>query len=247
MLRITWQGHACFRIEGDGHSIVTDPYTPDVAGLAPMRESAEIVIRSSPGDRYHCFDRMVPGEHLLVDALEVARKGPAAIEGIEIEAFEVHERPRGGSHVPAANAMYHFELEGARILHLGDLGHALESNVIERLQDRVDVMFAPTGDLVTVALNDLREVIAGVRPRIVVPMHFQIRQVRFPRPLWVYPVEAFVNGYPEDAVVWHRSAGLSVSRDTLPDAMEVHVLQAAGAEQAQGMPRPQTGTVRSAD
>jgi L-ascorbate metabolism protein UlaG (beta-lactamase superfamily) len=28
-MKIKWYGHACFRIEGEGIAIVTDPYTPE--------------------------------------------------------------------------------------------------------------------------------------------------------------------------------------------------------------------------
>ena len=34
-MRITWYGHACFRLDAGGLAIVTDPYTPDDAGLEP--------------------------------------------------------------------------------------------------------------------------------------------------------------------------------------------------------------------
>ena len=43
-MKIKWYGHACFRVEGAGISIVTDPYTPEVAGLDPVDEPADVVI-----------------------------------------------------------------------------------------------------------------------------------------------------------------------------------------------------------
>ena len=43
-MKIKWYGHACFRIEGDDIRIVTDPYTPEVAGLDPMDEPADVVV-----------------------------------------------------------------------------------------------------------------------------------------------------------------------------------------------------------
>ncbi len=52
-MKIKWYGHACFRIEGGGVSIVTDPYTPEVAGLDPVEEPADVVIMSSATDRFH--------------------------------------------------------------------------------------------------------------------------------------------------------------------------------------------------
>lgn len=37
-VKAKWYGHACFRIEGDGISIVTDPYIPEEAGPDPVEE-----------------------------------------------------------------------------------------------------------------------------------------------------------------------------------------------------------------
>ena len=42
---VSWYGHACFRLEGSGVSIVTDPYTPEPAGLRPVSTAA----RALPG------------------------------------------------------------------------------------------------------------------------------------------------------------------------------------------------------
>ena len=44
-MKIKWYGHACFRIEGEGIVVVTDPYTPEVAGLESMDEPADVVVR----------------------------------------------------------------------------------------------------------------------------------------------------------------------------------------------------------
>src|SRR5207244_1589991 len=116
-----------------------------------------------------------------------------------------------------------------RILHLGDLGHALPIDYIRRLQGQVDVMLAPTGDILTIALADLRADIDAIRPRVVVPMHYQIRGLWLPPGTWIYPVEAFVSGVSESDVVWSRSAELELSPETLPTNLNVHVLEALGA------------------
>ena len=35
-MKIRWCGHATFLLEGNGTRIVTDPYTPEVAGYDPI-------------------------------------------------------------------------------------------------------------------------------------------------------------------------------------------------------------------
>lgn len=70
-MKIKWYGHACFRVEGGGISIVTDPYTPGVAGLDPVDEPADVVIMSSATDRFHSCSSMVPGDPEVLNALEL--------------------------------------------------------------------------------------------------------------------------------------------------------------------------------
>ena len=45
-------GTPVVRIEGDRVSIVTDPYTPEVAGLDPVEWPVNVVIMSSATDRF---------------------------------------------------------------------------------------------------------------------------------------------------------------------------------------------------
>ena len=46
-MKIRWCGHATFLLEGNGNRIVTDPYTPEVAGYGPDRRTG--------GYRYYEF------------------------------------------------------------------------------------------------------------------------------------------------------------------------------------------------
>jgi len=59
--KIKWYGHACFRIEGDGLSIITDPYTSEVAGLDPADEPSDVIVMSSATDRFHSHASIAPG------------------------------------------------------------------------------------------------------------------------------------------------------------------------------------------
>ncbi len=89
-MKIKWYGHACFRVEGGGVSIVTDPYTPEVAGLDPMEEPADVVIMSSATDRFHSNAAMVPGDPKILNALEIADREPVEVNGVEFEALPTH-------------------------------------------------------------------------------------------------------------------------------------------------------------
>jgi hypothetical protein len=46
-MKITWIGHACFKIESNGYTLIIDPYEDGyVPGLKPLRETADMVLCS---------------------------------------------------------------------------------------------------------------------------------------------------------------------------------------------------------
>ena len=120
-MRVSWYGHACFRLEGGGVSIVTDPYTPELAGLAPVTGPADIVLMSSALDEAHSNAAMIAGSPRVLNALEAVEHPVAVADGIVVEAVAAMEgvdRPDD----PKANALYRFELDGIAVCHMGDVG-----------------------------------------------------------------------------------------------------------------------------
>src|ERR687894_44384 len=180
-MKIKWYGHACFRIEGDDIRIVTDPYTPEVAGLEPMDESADVVVMSSATDRFHSDASMVPGDPKILNALEIAGRGPVEVNNVVFEALPTMESLRH-KQSPDENAIYRFELE------------------------------------------DMKRAIEEIRPRVVIPMHYQIPKLK----LDILPLEAFTSRYSEDAVTKVGATEVKFSFDTLPRTLRIYVLETAG-------------------
>jgi len=143
-VKIKWYRHACFRIEGGGIPVVTDPYTPEVAGLDPVDEPADVIIMSSATGRFHSCSSMVPGDPRVLNALEIARTGPVEASGVVFEALPTMESLVHTAS-PDENAIYRFELEGVRVLHLGDLRNPLTEEQLGLLRGNVDVLLALTG------------------------------------------------------------------------------------------------------
>jgi L-ascorbate metabolism protein UlaG (beta-lactamase superfamily) len=221
-MKIKWYGHACFRIEGEGISIVTDPYTPEVAGLDPVEEPADVVIMSSATDRFHSNAAMVPGNPKVLNALEIARSGAVEVNGVVFEALPTMESLRH-KESPDENAIYRFELEGISVLHLGDLGNPLTDEQLAGLRGRVDVLLALTGGPPTIELEDLDLAIEEIGPRVVIPMHYQIPKLK----LDILPPEAFTSRYPEDAVTQVGDTEIQLSSGALPRAFQICVLEPA--------------------
>ena len=227
-MKIKWYGHACFRLEGDNTSIVTDPYEPEVAGLDPVDEPADLVVVSSATDEYHSNARMVPGDPLYLNALEATREatGRDAVEraGVCFEGFRAMESVEHKED-PDENAMYRFELGGVSVLHLGDLGNPLTEEQLDRLRSRVDVLLAPTGGPPTIELDDLERAIEDIGPRVVIPMHYEIPKLTVDGD--ILPVEAFTSRYPDEGVVNVGAPEVEFTPDTLPEGPRVYVLEPA--------------------
>ena len=221
-MKVKWYGHACFRVEGAGISVVTDPYTPEVAGLDPVDEPADVVIMSSATDRFHSCASMVPGDPKVLNALEIAHSGPVEVNGVVFEAMPTMES-LAHKESPAENAIYRFELEGVSVLHLGDLGNPLTGEQLARLRRRVDVLLALTGGPPTIELEDLDLAIEQIQPRLVIPMHYQIPKLK----LNILPLEAFTSRYPEGMVDRLGSTEVELNLDTLPRTLKVYVLEPA--------------------
>ena len=218
MVKIRWLAHASFLLEGDGLRIITDPYEPnEIINLPPITEAADIVVRSSDDDEAHCFVDTIPEGFALVTATDIVDSG-ASVKGIDFEAIW-SEESHIHKEVVRDNAMYRFELEGLKIAHMGDVGNPLTEGQMAQLAD-VDILFALVGGPPTIELEDLKAVIEGIKPRVVIPMHYRIPGPRF----FMLPVTDFTEMYPAEMVDFLDSETVDFTPDTLPEATQILVL-----------------------
>ena len=184
-MKLKWYGQASFLITAeDGTMIVTDPYTPETSGYSPVKEEADIVIRSSDNNSFHCRADLVPGHPIVITALDLARGAKQQTEkGITFYAIESMEALNHRDHNPESNGMYCFNVDGVSIGHMGDVGNPLNEAQIDFFKG-VDVLLALAGGHPTIELDDLMTVIDRVQPKLVVPMHFRHTQPQAaPHPL----------------------------------------------------------------
>lgn len=220
-MKIRWFAHAAFLLEGDGLRLVTDPYTPEEVGYAPITEPADIVIRSSADDASHCNAAMIPGAPVVVTATEV--DGETVAAGLRITAVPAQES-LVHKLMPGDNAMYAFSLEGIRVVHMGDVGNRLTDDQLAAL-GQPDILLAPTGGPPTIELDDLADAIAALRPRLIIPMHYQLPGSR----ATMLPVTAFTERFAPEALNWHGAAEIDLSGASLPTEPMVLVLQPSTA------------------
>jgi len=70
------------------------------------------------------------------------------------------------------NTIYQIDIDGFSLLHLGDLGHDLAPETLEKITD-IDVLMIPVGGTYTIDSKTASKVIASVEPLIIIPMHYQ--------------------------------------------------------------------------
>jgi L-ascorbate metabolism protein UlaG (beta-lactamase superfamily) len=197
-MKIKFYAHASFRLEADGFAVVTDPYTPGPgnSGFDPIGEPADLVIMSSATDSFHSDPSHVAGDPQVVNALELPAEGVTA-NGIHIRSFPAMESLTFDyGRDPDANALYHFNLGGIRVLHMGDIGNPVPKEHLAALAGQVDLLLALTGAHATIALDDLDEAIAAIRPKAIIPMHYYSDRGVLP----IEPVDTFLARRPPASV-----------------------------------------------
>ena len=220
---ITWFGHAAFGLTPDnGPTVITDPYTPEGVGYAPITRTADLVIVSSDDDSAHCRADLIAGDPTVVNALTVAQDGGrATANGIEITAIEAAEWDHHPDHeVPGQNGMYRFTLDGIRFAHMGDVGNPL-TDAQQAFFEDVDVLFALAGGYVTLELPDLMEMIHRTRPKLVIPMHFRTLTYKPRNTMWI---ESFLSHFKDENVDFAFGSTHTLTKDDLPERTRVLVM-----------------------
>ena len=165
-MKIKWFGQSAFLITSDsGTRIITDPYTPGGFGLNynDIAESADIVTVS--------HDHADHGNIAAIGGNPQVVKGKAEIKGIKIDAVATHHDDSGGSE-RGHNTVFCFDIDGIRVCHLGDLGHTLSEKQMAEI-GRVDILLIPVGGNFTIDAATATEVAGKLKPKIIIPMHFQ--------------------------------------------------------------------------
>ena len=161
---IDWLGHSCFRIKGSHGVIITDPFPPGL-GYSLGKPTARIVTVSHQHPS-HSYVQGVGGEPRVVKGPGEYEIGDVLILGIATFHDAVGGKNKG------KNTVYLMEVDGMSICHLGDLGHVLNAEQVEEIDD-VDVLLLPVGGVSTLNAPMAAEVIRRLEPKVVIPMHYK--------------------------------------------------------------------------
>jgi len=217
-MKLRYLGHAAFELVSDGGAtIVFDPYEPGAydgaLGYGPISGRYDIAVVSHDHADHRDPDVTARAKHV------VDEPGTFELEDIRIASRPTfHDESKGSER--GRNLVSVVELDGMRIAHLGDLGHALGKEDLKAL-GRVDVLLVPVGGHFTIDAGAAAALIGEIGPGIAIPMHFKTEKVGFP----IAPVDEFT-GLMEN-VETAGSSELTVTKEDLPEATKVVVLEPA--------------------
>ena len=136
MAEFRWLGHNCFRIRAREATVLTDP----------VDRSTGFAVREADRRCRHHLPRAQGSRQPWTDQVRVPIvRGPGEYEmhDIFITGIRTYHDDEKGK-LRGYNTVYIIEVEGMRICHLGDLGHALTEEQAEALSN-VDVLLVPAG------------------------------------------------------------------------------------------------------
>jgi len=173
-MKINYLGHSSFLITGKTNtgeevSLVTDPFDPKAVGLSYSKQKADIVTISH-NHPDHFYLKNIEGEanngYFLIET-----PGEYELKGLRVFGIKSFHDDKNGLD-RGGNIMYVYDFAEATIAHLGDIGHTLDSNQLELLEE-VDILMIPVGGKFTVDPKIAMQIIESIEPKIVIPMHYK--------------------------------------------------------------------------
>ncbi|MCD8209259.1 MAG: MBL fold metallo-hydrolase [Coprobacillus sp.] len=157
MTILRYLGHSSFLLDSESSTLVIDPYKDgSVPGLTfPKGIVCDAVVTSHNHDDHNAIDQV------LLTGLDID------FTYEEIPCY--HDNQKGALRGP--NKIFIFYINGLKIVHLGDLGHALDKETIEKLKG-CDVLLAPINGHFTLGADAIYDLVCQVEPKITVPMHY---------------------------------------------------------------------------
>ena len=212
-VRLTYVGHATFLIESpqlvriatDYNDYVRPPVTPDIVTMNHAHDT-------------HYTDHPDPAIKYVLRGWGPSADQPAIWDlkyrDVRVRNVPTNIRNWGGGTERYGNSIFIFEIATLCIAHLGHLHHTLTQQQLEEI-GRPDVVLAPVDGNLTLDLDGMMEVLAALKPRLIIPMHFFN-----PYTLARFLTRARAQWDVEDAAI----PSLVVSKTTLPANPKVLVL-----------------------
>jgi L-ascorbate metabolism protein UlaG (beta-lactamase superfamily) len=169
-VRITYIGHATFLIESpelvriatDYNDYVRPPIVPDIATMNHAHDT-------------HYTDHPDPAIKYVLRGWGPSQEEPAIWDlkyrDVRVRNVPTNIRNWSGGTERYGNSIFIFEIADLCIAHLGHLHHTLTQQQLDEI-GRPDVVMAPVDGNLTLDLDGMMDVLAALKPQLIIPMHF---------------------------------------------------------------------------
>ncbi len=219
-LTLRWFGHAFFLVtSSDGVRVAMDPFG-DIGYPVP-EVAAEVVTVSHEHGDHNVAERLTDPAAIL----RGLKPGGADWNSISYDLRDVritalpayHDSVEGRK--LGLNTIFIMESGGLRLAHLSDVGHTLSEATLEAM-GRIDILLVPVGGRFSIDGRQAREIMARLRPRITVPIHYKTMVTAD------WPIEdesTFLVGL--ENVKRPDALAVSITPETLPARPEVWIMR----------------------
>ena len=209
-MKIKWWGHASFLITTSNNKmILTDPYNEELP-YNKITDKPDYVTVSHDHFDHNAVD-------LLKGSPEVIKKSSGfeddniSVKGISVYHDDAEGDKRG------ENIIFIINTDGYKIAHLGDLGHELNKEDLNRLKD-IDILLIPVGGNYTIDAKKAKNIVDKINPKIVLPMHYKTDILDFP----ITGVDEFLSYFEKESI--EIFDGPEVEFDELPLNQKLYLL-----------------------
>jgi hypothetical protein len=166
-MQIIWNGQSCFTIKskistGEESIVLINPFDEKQAGIKMPKTKANIVLLGN--NKSKLDKKKVDDNYFLID-----KPGEFEVNGIFINGIA----DKWVKKDPKQNILFFLEIEGVKILHLGEINHTLENGYLDKVSG-VDILMIPVGGGDNINTQKAIEIINEIEPRIIIPMNFKI-------------------------------------------------------------------------
>ncbi len=218
-MKLTYYGHATFVLESDGTTILIDPFNEQVGYPFPDVRPTAVTVSHEHFDHNHV--QVAKGSPRIIRGLRDGGKDWAQVAEqvgpVRISTVPCYHDTASGSE-RGKNAIFVFEAEGLRVVHVGDLGHVLTPQQVSAV-GRPDALMIPVGGYYTIGPAEADTVIGQLAPRVVIPMHYKTAVNRD----WpIATLDDFLRGKARVRQVGHTA---TLTPQVLPAEQEIWVMQ----------------------
>lgn len=206
---ITFLGGLSFKLRGKQTSLITDPYKSSSEFPFPKQQT-DIVTISRKNNGLN--QNEIEGEAFVIEG-----PGEYEIKGVKISGTpSLQSRKKEGD--KQKNTIYNIWMDKINVCHLGKLGQRELSDEQLSSLGNVDILLVPTGSSYNMDAQEAAKLASSLEPKIVIPMHEEDQ-----RSDQSNNTKEFLKEMGSENI--KPEVKLSISKDKLPDEMQVIVLE----------------------